>query len=166
MDSATNFSQGHSTQRLMVLAVLLPQSTSSSRPLLALHSLASRLFFSSQSDMSRANDKGKEKAARGNDHGLHEHSDWPHIAHRKSLCLIYGQFHSDVSSFQPAPSTALAAFGPRATVRVPPCPTVPLSRRRKDTVHLASGKAKMYGISVAGHRRCGTVTLARCHLPA
>ena len=83
------------------LAVLLPQSTSPSRPLLALHSLASRLFLffaSSQTDMSRVNGKGKEKAALGNDHGLHGHSDWSHIAHRKSSCLIYGQFHSDVSS--------------------------------------------------------------------
>jgi hypothetical protein len=70
---------------------LLPQSTSSSRSLLAFHALISRLLLSPasyQSDMSRAQQrsKGKGKAVLGDrdDHGLFEHSDWLHIAHRKS----------------------------------------------------------------------------------
>jgi hypothetical protein len=66
---------------------LLPQSTSSSRSLLALHALVSRPLLSPasyQPDMSRAqHSKGKGKAVLGDDHGLFEHSDWLHIAHRK-----------------------------------------------------------------------------------
>ena len=67
---------------------LLPQSTSSSRSLLALHTLMSRLLLSpaySQPDMSRVqHSKGKGKAVLGDDPGLFEHSDWLHIVHRKS----------------------------------------------------------------------------------
>ena len=94
---------------LTIAIFLLPQSTPSSRSLLALHSLIPRLFFS-QSDMShahRSKGKGKGKAALGDDHGLYENSDWLHIAHRKSSRLICGQFHPDISF---APSFFLDRF--------------------------------------------------------
>jgi len=75
---------------LAVANFLLPQSTSASRSLLALHALVSRPLLSPasyQPDMSRAHaqhSKGKGKAVLGDDNGLFEHSDWLHIAHRKS----------------------------------------------------------------------------------
>jgi len=164
---------------LAIANFLLPQSTAaSSRPLLALNILMSRLSLSLasfQPDMSRAhssNGKRKGKAALGDDHHHHasfEHSDW---LHRKSSLLIYGQFHADtfifVSSIQTAPFTALAAFGLRPTEHIPLRPTPSLSPRPQSTLHLASGKAKMYGISAAKHRRRGTAALARptsYHLP-
>jgi hypothetical protein len=90
---------------LAIANFLLPQSTvASSRPLLALNILMPRRSLSSasfQADMSRAhssNGKRKGKAALGDDHqALFEHSDWLHIAHRKSSLLICGQFHADIS---------------------------------------------------------------------
>ena len=73
---------------LAVANFLLPQSTSSSRSLLALHTLMPRLLSSSassQPDLSRVqHSKGKGKAVLGDDHGSFERSDWLHIAHRKS----------------------------------------------------------------------------------
>jgi hypothetical protein len=166
---------------LAVANFLLPQSTAaSSRPLLALNTLIPRLSLSSasfQTDMSRAhssNGKRKGKAALGDDHlASFERSDWLHISQRKSSLLMYGQFHADVSfvsSIQTAPFTALAAFGPRATVHTPLCPAPSLSPRPQSTLHPASGKAKTYGISAAKLRRYGTARMARpttttCHLP-
>lgn len=165
---------------LAVANFLLPHSTAaSSRPLLALNTLIPRLSLSLasfQADMSRAhtsNGKRKGKAALGDDHHalFLEHSDWLHVSQRKSSVLIYGQFHADISFLsliQTAPFTALAAFGPRATVHTPPRPAPSLSPRPQGTLHLASGKAKMYGISAAKHGQCGTATPARpttYHLP-
>jgi hypothetical protein len=164
---------------LAVANFLLPHSTAaSSRPLLALNTLIPRLSLSLasfQADMSRAHSstgKRKGKAALGDDHhALFEHSDWLHVSQRKSSVLIYGQFHADISflsSIQTAPFTALAAFGPRATVHTPLRPAPSLSPRPQSTLHPASGKANMYGISAAKHRQCGTATLARpttYHLP-
>jgi hypothetical protein len=165
---------------LAIANFLLPHSTASSRPLFAQNSLIPRLSLSLasfQTDMSRVHtsSKGKRKgkAALGDDHALFEHSDWLHIAQRKSSLLICGQFHADIhiiyaTSNQTAPFTALAAFGPRATVHIPHSPTPPLSPRPQNSLHPASGKAEMYGISAAKHRRYGTATLARpttYHLP-
>ncbi len=137
---------------LAIANFLLPQSTASARPLLALNTLVPRLFLSYASfqiDMSRAQSstakrKGKGKAPLGDDHALFEYSDWLHIAQRKSSLLIYGQSHSDisfVSSIQTTPFTALAALGPRATIHTPLCPPAPLSPPPQDTVHIASSTA-------------------------
>ena len=164
---------------LVIANFLLPQSTASSRPLRALNALMPRLSLSLssfQTDMShahRSNGKRKGKASLGDDHvyALFEHSDWLHIAKRKSSLLIYGQFHADISflsSIQTAPFTALAAFGPRATVHIPLRPTPSIFPRPQSTLHPSVGKAKMYDISATKHRRYGTATLARpttCHLP-
>ncbi len=79
---------------LAIANFLLPQSTASSRPLLALNTLMPRLSLSLtsfQTDMSRvhsSNGKRKGKAVLGDDHALFEHSDWLHIAQRKYSLLI------------------------------------------------------------------------------
>jgi|SRR6266403_2380262 len=150
---------------LAIANFLLPQSTASSRPLLALNALLPRLFLSLasfQTDMSRVHSsagkrkaKGKGKAAIGDDHALFEHSDWLHIAQRKSSSphlRPVPRRHQFLSSIQTAPFTALAAFGPRATVHTPLRLAPSLSPPPQSTVHPASGKAKVYGISPAEHR--------------
>ena len=155
---------------LAIANFLLPQSVASSRPLLGFNTVIFRLSLSLtsfQTDKSRAySSNGKRKEGRadiGDDHAF-EHSDWSHIAQRKSSLLIYGQFHAEIlflSSIQTAPFTALAAFGSRPTVYIPPCPTPPLYPRSQSTLYPVPGKAKVYDISAAKHRRFGTATLAR-----
>jgi hypothetical protein len=163
---------------LAIANFLLPQSTASSRPLLAINSLIPRLSLSlvasfqtdtmsrAHSTSSNSNGKRKGKAALGNDHALFEHSDWLHIAQRKFVVSYLTVSSTPTPTymscdFQTAPFTALAAFGPRATVRIPLRPTPPLFPRPQNTLHPASGKAKTYGISAAKLRRYGTATRAR-----
>ncbi|KAI9513271.1 hypothetical protein F5148DRAFT_1278997 [Russula earlei] len=77
---------------LAIANFLLPQSSSSSRSIRALHTIMPRLLSylaSSQPDRSHAQisrEKGKGKAALGDDHdhALFESSNWLHIAHRES----------------------------------------------------------------------------------
>lgn len=72
---------------LAIANSLLPQSTSSSRSFLALHTLMPRLRLSSaspQPDLSRVqHSNGKGKAVLGDDHGSFERPDWLHIAHHE-----------------------------------------------------------------------------------
>ena len=76
---------------LAVANFLLPQSTSSSRSLLALHILMPRLLLSSalsQPDLSRVQyPKGKGKVVLGDSHGSFERSDWLHLSLSLSLRL-------------------------------------------------------------------------------
>ena len=166
---------------LAVANFLLPQSTAaSSRPLLALNTLMPRLSLSLasfQSDMSRAHSSNgkrkKGKAARGDDHhhALFEHSDWLHISQRESSLLIYGQFHADISSCVIDSDRSVHRTSGLWSSRYRTHPTSPntiIVPRPQSTRRPASGKAKMYGISAAKYRRCGTGTQARpttYHLP-
>ncbi|KAH9999994.1 hypothetical protein BJV77DRAFT_1155979 [Russula vinacea] len=61
----------------------IPPSSRSS-----LSRVSTLLIFCSSHRHVRVNGKGKEKAALGNDHGLHGHSDWSHIAHPRSFHRI------------------------------------------------------------------------------
>ncbi|KAH9965808.1 hypothetical protein BC827DRAFT_1264898 [Russula dissimulans] len=74
---------------LTIANFLLPQSSSSSRSLLAFHALMPRPLFSfaaSHPDISHAQrSKRKGKAVLGDDHASFERSDWLHIAHHRSF---------------------------------------------------------------------------------
>jgi hypothetical protein len=148
---------------------LLPQSTSSSRSLLAIH--IPRLLLSPasyQHEMSRAQcSKGKRKGKAvvlGDDHGLFEHSDWLHIAHRTSSQFMHRKLDPDVSLTPPNQTVhfpALPPLGHRHTLPAPLFSTAPLSRGRRDMIRTASRNAEMYGTSPSMPTQYDTATLAR-----